>query len=205
MTAKTKEISKNELFQSLIDALTEFQIICVFDNNDIIVNIKPISLTDLHGFEYAIFHQKKWYKVVTSEKDTKIKLFEQNDSVEGIILSVLVKDSEAHGPGDLITLAGNFITETEKIKLNDKFKDKSIWVAETPFGKLLGIISSDEKFHLTAIQLDSELHFNENYYDTEDVEFKSLRKITKRYFDAFVRDENSKYEGLKANGDLIKF
>lgn len=54
-----------------------------------------------------------------------------------------------------------------------------------------------------AIEIDSELYFSSN--ETQHSDFAFFCKITKRYYDAFVRDEESKYLGLTSNGQKIKF
>ncbi|TPG44549.1 hypothetical protein [Flavobacterium pectinovorum] len=196
-------MDKKELFQSMINILTEFQIICEFDNGDIVINFLPIASAELCDFEYAIFHEKKWYKVVVSEKDSKIKIFEQNDNVQETVLSILKDDSIENEPVELIDLAKHFVTKTKEINLEGELKGKTIWVEETMFGKLLGFTNNDDEFISMGIEIDSELYFSPNF--TEHNDFAFFCKITKRYYDAFVRDESGKYEGLTSNGQKIKF
>jgi hypothetical protein len=204
-TKKRSTIGKSELFESMINTLAEFQVITEFENDDVVINVKETGLSKVYGFEYAIFHSKKWYKVITSEVDSKIELFEQNDDVQEITKEILKKDSEFNGVSYLIQLAQKFITETEKIKLTGKFKNKSIWIGETPFGKIFAFVSNDEIFHLQAIELDSEIHFDCNYYGTENDDFKLYCKMTQRYYNAFERDDSSKFSAIGTNGKKIKF
>ncbi|SHL66740.1 hypothetical protein [Flavobacterium chilense] len=196
-------MDKKELFQSMINSLTEFQIIGKFDSGDIIINFLPIASAKLCDFEYAIFHDKKWYKVVASKKDSKIKIFEQNDNVWETVLSVLKDDSVENEPVDLIDLAKHFVTEANELNLEGELIGKTLWIAETLFGKLLGFIDNNEEFISMAIEIDSELYFNPN--ETQHSDFAFFCKITKRYYDAFVRVEKSKYLGLTSNGQKIKF
>lgn len=196
-------MDKKELFQSMINALTKFQIIGEFENGDIVLNFLPIVSAKLCDFEYAIFHEKKWYKIVVSKKDSRIKLFEQNDDVQEAVLSILKVDSVENEPVELINLAKHFVTEANEISLEGELRGKTIWIAETIFGKLLGFIDNDDEFISMAIEIDSELYFNPN--ETQHSDFVFFRKITRRYYDAFVRDESRKYEGLTSNGQKIKF
>lgn len=196
-------MDKRELFQSMINALSKFQIIGEFENGDIVLNFLPIASAKLCNFEYAIFHEKKWYKIVVSKKDSRIKLFEQNDDVQKTVLSILKVDSVENEPVELINLAKHFVTEANEINLEGELIGKTLWIAETLFGKLLGFIDNDEEFISMAIEIDSELYFNPN--ETQHLDFAFFCKITKRYYDAFVRDEDSKFEGLTSNGQKIKF
>lgn len=197
-------MDKKELFQLMINALTEFQIIGEFDNGDVVVNFLPVGSAKSCDFEYVIFHEKKWYKVVVSEKNSKIKLFEQDDDVWQTVLSILKEDSLENGAMDLIDLARHFVIKTDKIDLVEELKGNSLWIAETTFGKLLGFINKDAEFASFAVEIDSELHFHDNYRGDNN-DYGHFCNIMRRYYDAFIRDENSKYKGLTSKGKKLKF
>lgn len=199
-------MDKKELFQSMINVSIESKPVHKFDNGDIILKLMAIHLDDSCDFECAIFHEKKWYKVAVSDiKKAKISLIEQNDDTPKAILSALEKDVVKHGnePIELIDLARNFVVETNKIELRGKLKGKSIFVEDTDFGKLIGIIEKEDKVVSVAIEIDAEIYFCPfyNIYENSNL----FLSIIQRYYDAFVRKEKNKYQGITSKGQKIIF
>ncbi|RXM42662.1 hypothetical protein [Flavobacterium sp. YO64] len=198
-------MDKKELFQSMIKISLESEPVYKFDNGDIILKLMAIQSNDC-DFEFAIFHEKEWYKVTVSDMEkTKISLYEKNDNTPKAILSAFEEDVVLHRnePIELIDLARNFVNKTVNISLKGKLKGKSIFVENTDFGKLIGIIEKENKVVSVAIEIDTEIFFCPSYnrYENSDLFLSAIQ----RYYDAFIRKDKNKYEGMTLKGEKIKF
>lgn len=197
-------MDKKELFESMIKISLESEPVYRFDNGDVI-----LKLTAIHSncdFEFAIFHENEWYKVAVSDiKKAKISLYEKNDNTPKVILSAFKEDVVVHRnePIELIDLARNFIRKTEHISLKGKLKGKSIFAQNTDFGKIIGIVEKENEVVSVAVEIGTEIFFCPFYnrYDNSKLFFSAIQ----RYYDAFIRKERNKYEGITSKGEIIKF